>query len=469
MNQLLKEASKLLGGEIAPDHLKLALVILFTYPSAVLFKRLPSASLKHAFSIAYTTLVMLSVLQFFQGYIHIVATSIASYIFMKYTSYARLNFVFVMISMFISHHTRAKKSYFGDTVLDYSGAMMILTIKLTSFGFNVMDGRLAQTKKLSEHDEKMKLTEYPSLVQYFGWIFFFSGFFTGPTIEYMDYVRFTETRVQTKTWTHSGMRLAKSLVFVLALVYLAPDYNYFESIRTPWDWQSLSTKILSLQLTAVLIRSKYYAIWYMTEGASIMAGLGFKGYDGQGQPIWNKTTNARVLSCEFAQSLKELTENWNIGANHWLRHYVYLRFDRPGSVYSTMMTYVISALWHGFDLGFYVFFVVGSVLQIVGRQVRKSIRPLSMNIDGQPNTYLKPVYNVCTWAVTMGILNLLVPCFDVPSLKTVYVIWYRINFIHLKVIAAGTAVLILLMPVTSYIQKKRLEKYRREEKSHKKN
>lgn len=84
-----------------------------------------------------------------------------------------------------------------------------------------------------------------------------------------------------------------------------------------------------------------------------MAGLGFNGYDSEGHPQWNKLTNTNVLSCEFAQSLKQLTENWNIGANHWLRHYVYLRSAHLGSAKSTMVTYAISAMWHGFHPGFY--------------------------------------------------------------------------------------------------------------------
>lgn len=108
-----------------------------------------------------------------------------------------------------------------------------------------------------------------------------------------------------------------------------------------------------IQVSAILTRFKYYCVWYLAEGACILSGFGFNGYDKDGNPLWNKLTNVNVMACEGAQSYKMLTENWNIGANHWLRHYVYLRFNPPGSGISTLKTYVVSSLWHGFHPGFY--------------------------------------------------------------------------------------------------------------------
>lgn len=107
-----------------------------------------------------------------------------------------------------------------------------------------------------------------------------------------------------------------------------------------------------IQLAAFLTRCKYYFIWYLSEGASILSGFGFNGV-ADGEPQWDKLNNVNVLDCELAQSYKQLSENWNIGANHWLRHYVYLRFNPPGSTSTTLKTYIVSSMWHGFHPGFY--------------------------------------------------------------------------------------------------------------------
>lgn len=51
-----------------------------------------------------------------------------------------------------------------------------------------------------------------------------------------------------------------------------------------------------------------------------------------------------------------MIDNWNMGANRWLRYYVYMRvtpFGQTGGMKSTMITYSVSALWHGFYPGYY--------------------------------------------------------------------------------------------------------------------
>ena len=121
--------------------------------------------------------------------------------------------------------------------------------------------------------------------------------------------------------------------------YLHEKANYF-------------ARVFFIQLSAFLTRCKYYFIWYLSEGACILSGFGFNGVVG-GVPQWDKLNNVNVLDCELAQSYKQLSENWNIGANHWLRHYVYLRFNPPGSTSTTLKTYIVSSMWHGFHPGFY--------------------------------------------------------------------------------------------------------------------
>jgi lysophospholipid acyltransferase len=115
----------------------------------------------------------------------------------------------------------------------------------------------------------------------------------------------------------------------------------------------LEYRMFFIQLSAFLTRCKYYCIWYLSEGACILSGFGFNGFDQEKKPTFNRLTNVNVLACEGAQSYKQLSENWNIGANHWLRHYVYLRFNPPGSAVSTLKTYIVSSMWHGFHPGFY--------------------------------------------------------------------------------------------------------------------
>lgn len=142
-------------------------------------------------------------------------------------------------SFFCSHIGRQIKGFEGDTELDYSGALMIITIKLSSYGFNITDGS-RMTQKLTAHNEQMKIVEYPTLIQYFGWLFYFAGFLTGPSCEYMDYLRLVESkRTSPLNETVPALkRFAKSFLFIAALIYLAPTFNYFQALTPAWSQKS---------------------------------------------------------------------------------------------------------------------------------------------------------------------------------------------------------------------------------------
>lgn len=116
---------------------------------------------------------------------------------------------------------------------------MIITIKLSSYGFNVLDGLPANQNKLSSHTQKMCIVTYPTILEYYGWVFFFAGFLAGPTCEYMDYIRFTNSPEKEYSSRLPALkRLGKSLIFMVLLVLLAPRFNYFEALKPAWKSHS---------------------------------------------------------------------------------------------------------------------------------------------------------------------------------------------------------------------------------------
>jgi lysophospholipid acyltransferase len=70
--------------------------------------------------------------------------------------------------------------------LDFTGVQMILTIKLTSIGYNYYDGYVGD-KQTDPYKRAHAVKTLPSPLEYFGWIFFFPSFLTGPSIEYAEY------------------------------------------------------------------------------------------------------------------------------------------------------------------------------------------------------------------------------------------------------------------------------------------
>lgn len=64
--------------------------------------------------------------------------------------------------------------------------------------------------------------------------------------------------------------------------------------------------------------------------------------------------------------MRNAINNWNIGTNRWLREIIY---ERVSKRHGTLLTFCLSALWHGFYPGYYVTFASGAVLVMAARIV----------------------------------------------------------------------------------------------------
>jgi lysophospholipid acyltransferase len=107
-------------------------------------------------------------------------------------------------------------------------------------------------------------------------------------------------------------------------------------------------RILIIQIAGFVERSKYYGVWILTEGATILTGLGFTGYSPSGTPMWNGAANVEVLKFEIPENFKMLIDAWNMKTNVWLRECIYKRVTPKGEkagFKSSMLTYLTSAVW----------------------------------------------------------------------------------------------------------------------------
>ncbi|KAF7721953.1 Lysophospholipid acyltransferase 1 [Apophysomyces ossiformis] len=328
----------------------------------------------------------------------------------------------------------------------------------------------------------MKITQYPSAIEFFGWAFFFGGFLTGPACEFMDYMRFTEAGPEEvskeSVWMPAIRSTVKGLFFCAILIKWAPTVNYFAALEPAWEKMPFYKRLLFLQGAGLMTRSKYYVVWSFAESACILCGFGFNGYDGHGNAKWDRLINVRIPGVEGAQSYKLLSEAWNIGANIWLRHYVYLRMVPAGTKpkpTSAIITYSVSAMWHGFHPGYYckhrfcssmhlsnyiiVMFVSVSFLQILGRKIRRCVRPLMFTPDGkQPLPFWNTAYNTIGWITTMGIMNILIAPFDVLYVSRTMHIWRGVYFFHIWFYLTVSALWFVCHPQLLLWQKKRIEK-----------
>ena len=94
--------------------------------------------------------------------------------------------------------------------------------------------------------------------------------------------------------------------------------------------------------------------------------------------------NIDVLGVELGMSMRDYTNKWNKNTQSWLQRYVYERTNN-----SLTAVYMVSAFWHGFYPGYYLFFMSVPLGTEVQREMFRKLRPRAVK-----NASLKVVYDM---------------------------------------------------------------------------
>ncbi|KAG0241405.1 lysophospholipid acyltransferase [Actinomortierella wolfii] len=447
------------------DQLRCLSALLLTYPLAHAFRLLPNnPGLKHMFSLFSSFFLIVAIMNHLTGLMHLLGSSIAAWRIMSTVKGKwgpRLVFIVVMLHMTASHIIRQYNDPRGYQV-DHTGAQMIMTMKLTSWAFSVEDGR-RNPKELSRHQQLQAIHEFPSLLQFLSYIFFFPAVLVGPSFDYADYIRFVELETfkdpATGKITIPKGRVTSSMkAFGFALVALAGLASVGSKLDPFWclelEWKELPfwQRFAYIQLVAFAARFKYYAVWKLAEGACILAGFGYNGQDPKtGEAKWDASTNINIWAYETGESVKTLADNWNMGTNKWLKYSVYVRVVPPGTkpgVFATFATFGVSALWHGISGGYGLFFLSAAAALTAGKMLRAHVRPRVVAADGKTSPAW---YNLMGMLLTQATVNYLAISFLVLGFRDSLQIWKDLYF----VCHTGIALVLLLTPVVLPKKKQR--------------
>lgn len=396
---------------VTPPEIRTFLCLMAAYPIALIWRALPSGpsgAIRHWFSV----LLGGWMLMFVNGYqwIYNVGSCLLCYAVMYFAGprYARYVSLLAMSILAFGHLYRQITDYLGWT-LDWTLVAMVTTQKVMGLAYNVQDG---QDPHATDEQKGRSVEKLPSLLEFLSFILFPANVVIGPSFEYADYRAFAEGRMLSPPpYLPAIWKLFQGLFFfwahtVIAAKYpcatLLADKNFFAT----GTWAS---RYVAIWIALVAVRFKYYFGWKIAEGAACMSGLGYNGVDKTtGADKWDRVENIDVLSYETAQSLRTSSQNWNKTTNLWLRRYVY---DRAPPSISLYFTYLVSAFWHGFYPGYYMFFLSMAAATMVHRQVRRKIRPRFMAEDGKAPGPYKPLYDVLSVIATSVTLNYFIMSF----------------------------------------------------------
>jgi len=391
------------------------------YPLGLIMAQIPYGTPRHIFSF----LLGAFLLQFTLGvqWIHHLISSLLAYglilLLPRKTLKTALP-ILAMTYMTLGHVHRQYINYLGWD-LDFTGTQMVLTQKLYMIGYNLYDGELLSKGKEDRAAKKCKsfaLTNAPSLIEFLGYTFCFSNLLAGPATEYASYLGSIDGSVfKTKDGKSKiPNNILKTIVpFVTCLVNLGifmtlsakfplldtvdPQHNTPYILSDDFMTNPFYYRLFHAWMGLFALREKYYFGWKNAEGAQNLWYAGFEGWDEEGnEKGWELSNNMDILSFETASDTSIMSKSWNKKTSAWLSRYVYMRTG--GSLISV---YSLSAFWHGFYPGYYIFFLSVPIPTFCDRMAKKKLSPYFSSSNFS-------LYGIaCTLATTITINYMILP------------------------------------------------------------
>lgn len=207
---------------------------------------------------------------------------------------------------------------------------------------------------------------------------------------------------------------------------LMMGYGYFEKlyiankisgmVNNAYD-HSLSMPGAALALAVVLYAIQIYADFsgysYIAIGAAKVLGFDLK--ENFKQPY-------------FACSVKEFWKRWHISLSSWLQDYVYIplggsRKGRIRTYCNLMITFFISALWHGTGVKYIVWGGLHGIYQIIGKIASDFESKLDIKAKtDRDNKFIKVIKMIITFVM----VDFAWIFFSAPSAKSAVSVIYRI-------------------------------------------
>ncbi|KAL9651043.1 hypothetical protein ABK040_012787 [Willaertia magna] len=407
--------------------------LFLNFPLALLFRKvIPNGTAKHLLSVVIG--LFYCFFTFHWQTLHALFIALINYIWIVIFPNKSLGF-FPLFSFLLGftyltlcHLHRMSTNYLGWT-LDFTGLQMLITLKIISVTFNVYDGAKYKKLKSAMNDKaadnnngtemneshiKNRMDRIPTPLEYFGFLFMPIPVLSGPIYEmksYLDFVNGVNLNENIPT-----LNILKNIFFsmwnmLLFMMFgnLLGREQLVEYIYSPIAQNdSIFKKIFNTWLFILFVRVKYYIAWHLSESALLISGFKIQTMD--------------YLKMELSSNLRDITTNWNISVSNWLKYYVYTRISNGQSWKSTLMTFVVSSLWHGLYPGYYLMWVSYALsLQFIGRLAHRKIRPYFLkdvrNVFSERNSKISSiVYKVLSYSVTQVVASYLLPPFVLLSL-----------------------------------------------------
>lgn len=179
-----------------------------------------------------------------------------------------------LLAMVSYHHISRQITHYNQYVVNVTGPLMILVIKLSAFAFNVFDGKI-----------DIKAVDFG---EFYCWSMFFAGFFTGPVVHYAEYRDFMRDPLAflglSRNQRHAirGRKrrvtflLSSAVLIMLAALVFKARFPHSQLLQVSQSQSPLWYRLAFMHLSLLEWRFKYYVAWMLAEASMVITGLGFR-------------------------------------------------------------------------------------------------------------------------------------------------------------------------------------------------
>ena len=224
------------------------------------------------------------------------------------------------------------------------------------------------------------IVKLPNLLELASYVWYCQACALGVFFEYSDYKRWVERSHEYKNVPCPILPSLKWLLVSLSCLALysvvSPTFNIEACYVADGDYASWPFwyRIVYYFISMSVKRFFYYNPFCSTTGAIIASGLGYNGMV-NGAHNWNKIVGVYIWELETSSSPIEMLRYWNHQIHLWLKFYIMARLTPPGKrpgMFENMVTFLVSAFWHGFYPFYYVMFFFAGVLSEVAKDIFKA-------------------------------------------------------------------------------------------------
>ena len=235
----------------------------------------------------------------------------------------------------------------------------VLTLKLLGLSIDLFDTR--QVKVKTGNLGKAPLpTDQVSILEVFGFAFFYPTSLVGPQVQFRRYKDFVEGTLYDRkrinnNFSYAVNRLIAGVVsglFYSSLVRYVPIEHL---VSNEFASAGLLYKLCYTALRHFIALKQYYTVWLFSEASCVFTGVSFREEASDGTVDWSSCAGVRLFRLETAYNARMIVESFNVTTNDWALHYVYKRCTFLKSrLLSQLITLLFISAWHGFHAGYYL-------------------------------------------------------------------------------------------------------------------